>query len=206
MQLCIGNLLVLVKVRDRCIQLSGLRICLLRHLLRLTSLSACLLCLLVRSIGRALRLVDPGLSAAVYILNIVRILCCELIKLVQPIFYRRYLTIYPLLASQGVHLSPEALSGLSRKRLSSGVSRRICCCARSARGGRASRGRSGAGLRSAAVRRRGSLRHRRHAQTGGQQYCSDRSRGCRTFVHVVPLSAQNQIWKKTRTPVASALA
>ena len=163
MQLGVGNLLVLIKVRDRSIQLAGLRICLLRHLLRLTSLGACLLCLLVRSIGRALRLVDPGLSATVYILNIVRILCSELIKLVQPIFYRRYLTIYPLLASQGVHLSPEALSGLSRKRLSSGVGRRIRCCARSARGGRAGRGWSGAGLRSAVIRRRGGLRHRWYA-------------------------------------------
>ena len=163
MQLGIGYLLVLIKVRDRSIQLAGLRICLLRQLLCLTGLSACLLSLLVCSIRRGLRLVDPGLSPAVDILDIVRVLCCELIKLVQPIFYRRYLTIYPLLASQGVHLSPEAFSGLSGKRLSSGVSRRICCCARSARGGRASRGWSGAGLRSAAVRRRGILRHRRHA-------------------------------------------
>jgi hypothetical protein len=163
MQLGVGNLLVLVKVRDRCIQLAGLRICLLRHLLRLTGLSACLLRLLVCSIRRALRLVDPGLSATVDILNIVCVLCSELIKLIQPIFYWCYLTIYPLLASQGVHFSPKTLSGLGRKRLSSGVSRGICCCARSARGGRASRGWSGADLRSAAVRRRGSLRHRWYA-------------------------------------------
>ncbi len=163
MQLGVGNLLVLIKIRDRSIQLTGLRICLLRHLLRLTSLSARLLRLLVRSIGRALCLVDPGLSPTVDILNIVRILCCELIKLVQPIFYRRYLTIYPLLAGQGIHLSPETLSGLSRKRLSSSIGRRIGCCARSARGGRAGRGRSGAGLRSAVIRRRGILRHRWYA-------------------------------------------
>ena len=123
MQLCIGNLLVLIKVRDRGIQLGGLRICLLRHRLRLTGLGACLLCLLVCSIGRALRLMDPGLGSAVDILDIVRVLSGELIKLIQPIFYWRYLTIYPLLAGQRVHLSPETLSGLSGKRLSSGISR-----------------------------------------------------------------------------------
>ena len=192
MQFCVGNLLVLVKIRDRRIQLAGLRTCLLRHLLRLTSLRSCLLRLLVCCVCRALRLVNTGLGPAIYVLNIVRVLCSELIQLVQPIFYRRHLTIYPLLAGQGVHLSPEAFSGLRRKRLSSGVRRRITCCARSARGGRAGRGWSGAGLRSATVRRRSVLRHRWHAQTGGQQYCSDRSRGCSTFCHVVPFSAQNE--------------
>src|SRR6202042_1829418 len=103
MQLGVGNLLVLIKIRDRSIQLTGLRVGLLRHLLRLASLSACLLSLLVCRVGRALRLVNPGLSAAVNVLDVVRVLGGELIKLVQPIFYRRYLTVYPLLASQGVH-------------------------------------------------------------------------------------------------------
>src|ERR1700738_2436520 len=119
MQLGVGNLLVLINVRDRSIQLAGLSICLLRQRLCLPSLSACLLSLLVCSLRRALRLVNPGLSPSVDILNIVRVLCSELIKLVQPIFYWRYLTIDPLLTGQGVHLPPEAFSGLSGKRLSS---------------------------------------------------------------------------------------
>ncbi len=206
MQFSVGNLLILVKIRDRSVQLAGLRVCLLRQLLGLTSLGACLLCLLICRIRRALRLVNTSLGTAVYVFNVVRVLSSELIQLVQPVFYRSNLPIYPLFAGQGIQFSPETLGGLSRKRLSSSVSRRICCCTRRTGGGRVGRGRSGAGLRSAAVRRRSVLRHGRHAQAGGQQDRSDRSRGYSTFCHDVPLSAQNEIWKKTRTPVASALA
>ncbi len=199
MQLGVGHLLILVKIGDRSIQLRGLRGCLLRHRLRLSSLSTRLLCLLVCGLRRALRLMNSGLGTTVYVFNIVRVLSSQLIQLVQPVFYGCYLTIYPLFTGQGIHFSPETLGGLGRKGLSSRVSRRICCCARSARSGRASRGRSGAGLRSAVIRRRSVLRHRRHAQTGSQQYCSDRSRGCSTFCHDFPLSAQNEIRKNAHT-------
>ncbi len=112
-KLGIGNLLVLVKVGDRRIQLTGLRAGLLRHLLRLTGLGRGLQCLLICLIRSGLRLMDTSLCAGIYILDIVRVLGRELIELVQPVFYRSYLTIDPLLAGQRVQLAPEALVRLS---------------------------------------------------------------------------------------------
>ncbi|MEA2539121.1 MAG: hypothetical protein QOH35_487 [Acidobacteriaceae bacterium] len=110
MQFGVGNLLILIKVRDRIIQLAGLRVCLLRHLLRLTSLSACLLCLLVCSFRRALRLMNPGLGTGVYVFNVVRVLSSELIQFVQPVFYRGNLPVDPLFTGKGIHFAPKALS------------------------------------------------------------------------------------------------
>ena len=162
MKFGIRNLLVLIKVSDRRIQLRGLRVGLLRHLLRLTGLGASLLGLLICRVRRALRLMDTSLGAAINILDIVRVLGGKLIELVQPIFYRGYLTIYPLLTGQWVHFSPETLGRLRWQRLSGSVSRRICRGTRSARGGRA----AGAGVAlvcGAPSRSRGILRNRWHA-------------------------------------------
>ena len=121
MQFRICNLLVLIEVRDRRIQLAGLRIGLLRHLLRLTCLGTGLHCLLVCCIRRALSLVNSCLGATVDVLNIVRVLSGELIELVQPVFYGRYLPIDPLLTGQGIHLAPKTLSRLGWQRLPGGI-------------------------------------------------------------------------------------
>ena len=64
MKFGIGNLLVLVKIADRRIQLSRLRAGLLRQLLRLTGLGRSLLCLLICRVGSGLRLVDTSLGTA----------------------------------------------------------------------------------------------------------------------------------------------
>jgi len=74
MKLSIGDLLVLVDVADRRIQLAGLGSCLLRNLLRLASLGRSLQGLLVRLLGGRLRLLDTGLGATVNVFNIVRVL------------------------------------------------------------------------------------------------------------------------------------
>ena len=115
MKLGIRNLLVLVEIRDRRIQLTGLRVRLLRHLLRLTGLGTGLHGLLICRIRSGLRLVNTSLGPAIDILDVVCVLRRELIQLVQPIFYRCYLTVDPLLPGQGVHFAPEALVGLGRQ-------------------------------------------------------------------------------------------
>ena len=74
MKLSIGDLLVLVDVADRRIQLAGLGSCLLRNLLRLASLGRSLQGLLVRLLGGRLRLLDTGLGATVHVFDIVRVL------------------------------------------------------------------------------------------------------------------------------------
>jgi hypothetical protein len=71
----VRDLLILVKVTDGGIQLTGLRICLLRQLLRLPGLSAGLQCLLVRRIRSRLRLMNSCLGPSVYILDVVCVLC-----------------------------------------------------------------------------------------------------------------------------------
>ena len=158
---CIGNLLVLVEIADRRIQLIRLRAGLLRQLLRLTSLGRSLQSLLICLVCGGLRLVDAGLRTGIYVLDIVRVLSSELIELVQPVFNRCDLTIDPLLAGQRIHLAPEALVRLRGQRLTGSVSARIAGATRSTRGSRCCGG--GAGLRSAARRRRGSLRQGWHA-------------------------------------------
>ena len=109
MEFSIGDLLVLVEIGNRRVQLGGLRIRLLRQLLRLTGLRTRLLGLLIGSIRSALCLVDTCLGPAINILNIVCVLGCELIQLIQPVFHRGDLPVDPLLACQRIHLAPEAL-------------------------------------------------------------------------------------------------
>ena len=105
MKLGVRNLLVLVKIVNRGVQLPSLSICLLRQLLRLPGLGAGLQCLLVCCIGSRLRLVNTRLGPRIYILDIVCVLGGQLIKFIQPVFYRSYLAVYPLLPGKGVHFS-----------------------------------------------------------------------------------------------------
>jgi hypothetical protein len=198
---CIGDLLVLVEIADRRIQLIRLRAGLCGQLLGLTSLGRSLQSLLICLVCRSLRLVDTSLRAGIDILDIIRVLGGELIQLIQPVFNRRNLTIDPLLPRQRIHLAPEAFVRLGRQRLTGSVSGRIAGATRSTRGSRCRGG--GAGLRSAA-RRRGSLRHHRRAQTGGQQDCCDRSRGCCPFIHACPFFGPKTL-EEDDTPLASSL-
>ncbi len=161
MKFCIGNLLVLVEIADRRIQLVRLRTGLLRQLLRLTGLGRSLQSLLICRVCRGLSLMDAGLRTGIDVLNIVSVLGSELIKLIQPIFNRCDLTIDPLLAGQRIHLAPKAFVRLGGQWLTGSVSSRITGATRSTCGSRCCGG--SAGLRSAARRRRGSLRQGRHA-------------------------------------------
>ena len=88
------------------------------------------------------------------------------------------------------------------QRLTGSVSGRIAGAARCTCGSRCCGG--GAGLRSATPRRRGTLRHYRHAQTGGQQDGCNRTRGYRTLIHACPFSAQNP-FRRWHTQLASIL-
>jgi hypothetical protein len=195
---CIGNLLVLVEIADRRIQLVRLRAGLLCQLLRLTSLRRSLQSLLICLVCRTLRLVDTSLRAGIDILDVIRVLGGELIQLIQPVFNRRNLTIDPLLPCQRIHLAPESFVRLGWQWLTSSVSGGIAGATRSTCGSRCRGG--GAGLRSAA-RRRGSLRYHRRAQTGGQQNRCDRSRGSCPFIHACPF-----FWpEEDDTPLASSL-
>ena len=81
-KLSIIYLLILIEVGDSRIQLSGLRIGLLRQLLRLPCLGAGQLRLLICRIRRGLCLVDTRLSPAINVLDVVRVLGCELIEFV----------------------------------------------------------------------------------------------------------------------------
>jgi len=81
-KLGVGNLLVLVEVIDRGIQLPGLSICLLRQLLRLPGLGAGLQRLLICRFSSGLSLVNTRLSPSVYIFDIVCVFGGELIEFI----------------------------------------------------------------------------------------------------------------------------
>src|ERR1700761_5724412 len=64
---------------------------------------------LVGRVGRSLSLVDACLSAAVDILDVLRVLGVDFIQLVQLTLDRVQPLVYPLLAGKRIHLTPEPL-------------------------------------------------------------------------------------------------
>ena len=122
MQFSICNLLILVDIANRGIQLACLRTCLLSYLLRLTRLGRCLLSLLIRLVGRRLCFLYSGLGAAIYVFDVARVFCGYLVELIKPIFYWRNLTIYPLFTRKWIQLTPETFIRLGGQRLTCRIS------------------------------------------------------------------------------------
>src|SRR5258708_18588530 len=83
---------------------------------------ACFLSALIGCASGRHCLADAGLGAGVYILDIVGVLRLKLIELICAILQGSNLTIYPLLACQGAHMSPEAFLRLHLQGLASGIS------------------------------------------------------------------------------------
>ncbi len=85
------------------------------------------LSMLVGGGGSIVGTLDAGGGAAVYILDVICILCLQLVKFIDTILYRIDLAMYPLLASEGIHMSPKALFGLLRERLARCVCALVRC-------------------------------------------------------------------------------
>ncbi len=122
MQFSICDLLILVDVANRSIQLTCLRTCLLSNLLCLTCLGRCLLSLLIRLVGRRLSFLYSGLCTAIHVFDVASVLCGYLVELIKPIFYWRNLAIYPLFTRKWIQLTPEAFIRLGGQRLTCRIS------------------------------------------------------------------------------------